>query len=412
MKLLIVTSSIPFPARHGVELPVEKIARHLSRTHTVDLLVYGKSDRDRKEFECRRGAIPDTIRTAVFIPVRSGGAKSALLKELLFIKARFIIDGRVNKKDLEELEGRSYDLVWASPLGAVGLLSILKKIGVNFSEKLVIGLNDATYGLYANGVRHLIKRSLRDEWRRIINVIRTPWIIVYERRHLKRASAVHVQTLLEKKRVERILLCSARRPKIFVAQNGFRGARKNGLSKASVRNAPIVLFMTHLSGGRGGESKWFLKEVWQHILRARPDAELWLVGSPPDNPTFYEKALPERVYIKGYAADLDACLAQASVGVIPTLHNSGWVNRVGDYLGAGLPLVACSEPLQTVTGLEIGRHAICADRATEFANAVVELLDNPDQAMRQAKEGLILARNFPSWSQTVKVIETELRGIL
>lgn len=410
MKLLFVTNSVPFPARHGVELPIEKFATHLAGTHAVDLLVYG-SGNDFEEFKNRKPNIPDTLRSVAFIDVHPPGRISGLLQEISLIKPRFFARVDIRLGGLDEIHGCDYDAVWVSPVGGLGVIRALELDGKRLSGKIIVGHNDAKYSSRANGFRHLIKRSIRDEWRRILNAFRTPLIFLYERRYLKHIAAVHVQTPLELERVERLFWGSIRKPVVFAAGNGVRAERLHSPLRSKPRKAPIILFMTHLSGGRARESQWFLRKVWPLVVRSRPDAELWLVGTPPADTDFFLQSLHGQVRVKGYVSDLDACLAQATVGVIPTLHSSGWMNRIADYFKAGLPLVACSEPLRTVPNLKPGHHALQADHPDDFAESILKLVNSPETACHQARAARDLINTFPTWEETVALVETQLHKV-
>ncbi|MDC0499753.1 glycosyltransferase family 4 protein [Paracoccaceae bacterium] len=411
MKILVVTNSIPFPARHGVELPLENILRSLSSRHEVDLLVYGTSDADRLDFQSRLENVPNSLNSICFQKVMTGWGKHDFLKELAFIRPKFWVRDYVGSCEVELLPEMHYDVIWLSPMAGLGFLDALARNGVRPGKKIVVGLNDATYAAYANGFRYLLKRPLRYEWPRFIRAFRTPWLYFFERKYLSRVDLIHVQTELEKRRVERLFTGMRSAPTVFVARNGSAPLKRPiAVGEVAKSKAPLVLFLTHLSGGRRHESQWFLRKVWPVVVRERPDAKLWLVGSPPKDVASFARTLPPGVSVKGYVDDLGTVLAQAAVGVIPTLHNSGWVNRIGDFLGAGVPLVACTEPLRTAIDLLPGRDALSADKPNDFAQAVLNVLNDSTIADTIAGHGAILAGSFPTWEDTLRKIEAVLQN--
>ena len=409
MKILFVIQSLPFPSRHGVELPIEMLASEFSKHGTVDILVVGSNENSRYDFQSRLIQVPEDIRHSIYLHVHYKRCKRALLMEFIGVRPSFLGHVDFNPASIDVLRKEVYDYVWVSPISGLNVLSKMSEYGAPLTGKVVVGLNDATYGLYMNGFRHLLKRPNRKEWRRILNAFRSPWIFMYERRYLKTIDAIHVQTDLEKRRVSRLFAFSKSRPMIISKQNGKRLPHQ--VDSGNTLSYPVVLFMTHLSRGRSQESRWFIDKVWPLVLQQKPDARLWLVGSPPDDPVAFSNSVPSNVEVLGYVDDLDVCLQKANIGVIPTLHNSGWVNRVSDYLQAGLPIVACKEPLQTVKLLRPGIHAECADTPTEFAAKVVALLDNPARAAALSDAGRSLATEFPTWEEMGAYIYTQLEEL-
>lgn len=409
MKILFLTRTLPFPARHGVELPLEMLARDFAKRGVVDFLVWCENEVAFRDFNDRFENIPKCIRKAIPLRASRNKKRFSFTKEVLGVQPSFIFDGAFDTRSIKAVLKEEYDFIWVSPLGGVGVVNQLANLGYPLKGKVVVGLNDATYGAYMNGFRYLFKRPNIKEWRRILNAFRTPWVFWYERRYMKDVAAIHVQTLLEEKRVLRLFKFCSSVPKIITKQNGRRRIKEFDCIEKHSR--PIVLFMTHLARGRSFESYWFLSKVWPRVLARVKNAHLWLVGSPPNDVDRFYHSAPENVEVLGFVEDLDSCLQKADVGIIPTLHNSGWVNRVADYLQAGVPIVACKEPLETIDGLCPGKHALVSNNPEEFANQIVELLNNRDFASQIAKAGKELSDSFPSWSQMASYIYNELENL-
>lgn len=406
MNIVFVTNSIPFPSRHGVELPLEQLIKRLCLSHSVDLVITGHSARDREDFEARRANVPEGVGAVHYVHVKRSGRLAVTLADLFGVRPTFECHGQTDPDVLRRIAEKAYDLIWVGPIGGLGLLKMMDRAGHPLRGRVAVGLNDTKYGLYANGLRHLKRGRVYGEWRRIAILLRLPWVFLYERRYLKGVDVVHVQTPLEQRRLDRLFFMGARRPRVICIQNG----RNTTIDPAPVtaRTGQGVLFMTHLARGRRNESRWFLEKVWPLVLAEKPEAQLWLVGSPPEDRTAFESTLPANVDVMGFVPDLNQVLASAAVAVLPTLHYSGWVNRISDYFSAGLAVVACSEPMHTITGLVPDKHAARADTPEVFAGHVVRLLDDPDAARALAAKGRALSATFPSWDETVAHIERGL----
>ena len=406
MKILFVVNSLPFPARNGVELPVERLAGQFAEDHVVDFLVVGRSPTAHADFSERLANAPSNIRSARFLRVNGRGPLRSFMAELLGRRPMFSIHGDFCADDLGSILKETYDFIWVSPVGCLGLVEMLTRRGTPLKGRIVVGLNDATYGTYANGRRLMFKRRDPREWRRMLNTLRTPWLFLLERKLLGKVFAVHVQTPLEQRRVERLFRFAKRRPAIICKQNGSR--KIETFSPTTRRNDKVILFMTNLAGARRNDCRWFLKKVWPRILRQHEDAQLWLVGLPPKRDEAFARHLPPNVRVLGYVDDLGEVFRQASLAVVPTLDASGWINRIADYLRAGLPIVANPEPLSTVPGLVPGVHAESAARPAEFAAKVNAVLADSRAFESMVRNGQRLAMDFPDWQETADFIERRL----
>jgi polysaccharide biosynthesis protein PslH len=398
MKILFVTASYPFPPKNGVELPIYNLINNYSKSHTVDLLVIGNNQDKSKGLEDKDKKI-NNIRNFYYIEANKKRSLISIFKEFFFIDAYFM-NSFLLSADIDKLPNREkYDFIWVSPLSVLRSVYSLIEMKYILKSKIIVGHNDASYGLYLNGFRYLLKRTSLSNIKRVVNAFRVPWIFYYERKYLKKVDAIHVQTALEEKRVVRLFYGLKKSPKIITIQNGKSNIKTNSIVNESVR--PGILFMTHLSGGRADESSWFIKKVWPLILYKYPNARLLLVGTPPKDLHKFRKKYNniKHIEIFGYVDDLNDVFTQTSVAVVPTIHNSGWVNRISDYLQASLPIVACSEPIKTINGFLPGVHGEVADSPKEFADKVVNILSDKIFATKLSRSGNSLSDSFPSWSE-------------
>ena len=162
--------------------------------------------------------------------------------------------------------------------------------------------------------------------------------------------------------------------------------------------------MTHLDGGRSGESEWFITKVWPRITERLPGAMLLIVGRPPKHiPAFIENN--RNIIINGFADDLVQLFNSVRLVVVPTFHGTGLINRIADALAAGLPVVSTPQAIATFPGLKHGVHVLSAKKAEAFADAVVRLYN--DEALRRtlSQQGRIYAQQFPDWVQSAQLVE-------
>lgn len=401
LKILVVTESIPFPPRDGVELPLARLVDYLASMHDVHLLVLGNRDPAGCD---RERELPAGVRLLRGTPRRRGLGRR-LAGEILgrspaFFDGAFDMDGADAVLDAE-----SYDVAWISPVGLWGFIRARRRRGKRVARVATIGLNDVTTTLYAEFVTELFSGRGGFSLQRALRGLRTPWIAYHERRYLREADLVHVQSELEQRRLLRLVGPGA--PTTLVAPNG----KKADLERVGYegRNSARVLYMTHLRGSQAIESQWFLRKVWPRIAGQIPAAELWLVGTPPDpNNRHYLGGNAPRTRVLGYVDDLATVYDSVAVAAVPIYHGTGLINRVQDAITAGVPLVATSRALATLPGLQPGRHALQGDSAEAFAGHIVDLLRSSEKREKLAQEARGLGRALPTWQATLDRIGVEL----
>jgi glycosyltransferase involved in cell wall biosynthesis len=128
--------------------------------------------------------------------------------------------------------------------------------------------------------------------------------------------------------------------------------------------------------------EWFVRQVLPLILQRQPRARLVLAGSdPPAAHTYADFAA--NLEMVGYVEDVRDPLARYSVFVCPILSGSGVRVKLLEAFAAGIPVVS------TVVGAEglasrDGEFCALADRPQDFADRVVDLLENPRKAAAMA----------------------------
>jgi O-antigen biosynthesis protein len=131
---------------------------------------------------------------------------------------------------------------------------------------------------------------------------------------------------------------------------------------------------------------WFLRGVFWRVLEQRPQTKLVIVGSdPPDRhalPHYPETEHGDPIVIRGFVEDVRDAFAQYAVFICPILSGSGVRVKLLEAFACGIPSVS------TVIGAEglatrDGEFCRLTDDGEAFAQALIELLEQPDYAMTQ-----------------------------
>ena len=152
----------------------------------------------------------------------------------------------------------------------------------------------------------------------------------------------------------------------------------------------------------------FLLEVMRAIVAQRPETELVLAGRYRDDPDFADLVLrlkrlglEDLVRLVGYISEeeLAALYGGAAVFVYPSLYEGFGLPPL-EAMACGAPVVAAD---RTALPEVLGRAALLVDprEVSEFAEAILSLLDHPERRRELAEAGLRQASRF-SWDATAR----------
>ncbi|MFK2891292.1 glycosyltransferase family 4 protein [Dyella flagellata] len=153
--------------------------------------------------------------------------------------------------------------------------------------------------------------------------------------------------------------------------------------------------------------EWAVQEIMPRVWATRPKALLCVCGY----------ALPERwrrhmedprIEWLGYVKRLDHVQAQASAFLAPLRDGGGSKLKVLEAMAAGLPLVSTA---QGVSGLNVreGIHYRRGDHAAALAQALIELLQAPEQAVVLGEAGRRYVREQHDWRIAADQLEAAYR---
>jgi glycosyltransferase involved in cell wall biosynthesis len=146
---------------------------------------------------------------------------------------------------------------------------------------------------------------------------------------------------------------------------------------------------------------WFVETVLPLIHERMPDVTLTVVGRNPPPGIAALSERDSRVRVTGTVPDIRPYLERASVSVVPLRVGGGTRLKIYEALAMERALVTTTIGAE---GLPIShqRHAVIADDAQAFADAVVALLQDPTRARRIASEGARYVREHCGWDRAAE----------
>lgn len=118
----------------------------------------------------------------------------------------------------------------------------------------------------------------------------------------------------------------------------------------------------------------FCGEVLPLIRQKRPEVTLTIVGSNP--PPLIRSLANDHITVTGYVPETSPYLHRSHVSIAPLRFGAGMKGKIGEAMAHGIPVVSTAVGVQGM-GLTNRDNVMVADSPSAFAEAVIELFDNP-----------------------------------
>lgn len=152
---------------------------------------------------------------------------------------------------------------------------------------------------------------------------------------------------------------------------------------------------------------YFLRQIYPRIKTAIPDATLVITGST-QGVNLDGLPLDESVCLTGWVEDIRQPVAQATICVVPLLQGGGTRLKILEAMALGTPVVATSKGAEGLAAMD-GQHLLLADTPEQFADQVIELLNNPQRRQVLARQARQLVEKQYDWreigQQFVQLVE-------
>jgi O-antigen biosynthesis protein len=154
-------------------------------------------------------------------------------------------------------------------------------------------------------------------------------------------------------------------------------------SDVRVPDEPVAIFVGSFNHPPNSDAVlWFVRKVMPLILERKPNFVLRVVGENPSPEIL--KLRSASVEVLGWVHDIKSLLKSARVNVAPLRFGAGVKGKISHALGFGVPCVSTSIGIEGMD-LRPGQDILVADQETDFADAVVSLLDD-DKLWREFSE--------------------------
>jgi polysaccharide biosynthesis protein PslH len=171
------------------------------------------------------------------------------------------------------------------------------------------------------------------------------------------------------------------------------------------RERQTVLFLGNLDSQANLDAvQQMLRVVWSGVRQARPRATLQIVGHHPPARLRKQLARIPGVELHGSVPDVRPFLTTCSVLAVPQRIAGGTRIRILEALACETPVVSTQIGAEGLR-LETGEHLSVVERMDQMSAALLEALEDPDQAQSQAWRGRQLVAECYNWDALAERLE-------
>ncbi len=377
MRILFLTSRIPYPPHRGDKLKIWNLMKQLSRRHEIILLTFVANDRELQWVDTLREICSEihTVRLPLWRSLFN--CLLAMPKNIPF-QVEYYRSRRMKELVREQIGKTKPDVIHTH---------LIRMAQYTLEEKnlpRVLDLTDAV-SLYLSRFQEMRRNPV------------VKWLLGVELRRMCGYESIIGA-------FDRGLVCSdtdrnfllARYPELSVRilPNGVDLETFSANGSASVEPFRII-FTGNMSYFPNIDGASFLvHDVLPKIMQTVPQVKLYIVGQNP--PASVRALAGKNVVVTGFVEDIRSEYLKSMVAVSPIRFGAGTLNKVLEPLALGVPVVSSSIGLQGL-GLSVGTDILVANDAEEFAAAVVKLLTNEKLRGAMAASASVKVRAKFSW---------------
>lgn len=396
MKILFLTQIVPFPPDAGPKVKTWHVLRALTgQGHAVTLVSFV-----RPEEEQHVPALKELFAAVHVVPIRRSRVADLGYMLRSYLTGRPFLIERDDLRPMQELINRlvkeqDFDFIHADQLTMVQFAIRGAAVSPNRKPKVIFDAHNAVWTIVERmqqNARWFLKPVLGVEARRVKR---------YEGELLKTVDHVLAVTDVDRAGLEEALRFAQPKANQPAAPIAVIPIAVDTQQLQPIRRRPgcrniVTLGTLHYPPNADG-IRWFFREVFPLIRQRVPDATLTIIGkNPPSDFVDHAISHAEMIRLTGYVPELPPHLEQSALMVVPVRAGGGMRVRILEAFASAMPVVT------TTVGLE-GIHAepeqdvLVADTAADFAERVIQLLEDPALQEKLSKNGRHLAETKYDW---------------
>lgn len=383
MKILIISSYLPYPLFSGGHIRLFNIIKELSKKHKITLVCEKRdyqTEEDVREVEKMCDKVISVERK------KQWTAKNILSTG--FSTYPFLLTGHKNnkmKKEIEQLlENETFDLIHVETFYIMQNLPETK-IPIVLAEHNIEYL---VYKRFSDKAPFVIKPMLNfDVWK----------IKMWEERFWKKAKEIVAVSKDEKD----LML----RKDVKIIPNGvdlenFKYQISNIKSQMKEKR---ILFIGDFRWIQNRDSaEWILKEVWP-LVKSKVDVKLWIVGRKI--PDYIKKIGDESVIFDENAEENTSLIFNKAFLLLSPIRVGGGTSyKILEAMASGVPVITTSLGIQGIEAKD-NESVLVAETKEDIAQKLINLMKDEKVFEKVSKNARKVIEEKYDWKKIVKSLE-------
>jgi sugar transferase (PEP-CTERM/EpsH1 system associated) len=391
MRILCLTSRLPYPPNRGDRLRAFHFIEHLSRDHELSLISFVSDESQREHIAPLRRYCED-VQVVPMKRYQSIATAAGNLWRRQPLQALYYRSSAMRRRVDAILATRTFDAAY------VHLFRMAPYVARHPELYRVVDLTDV--------ISKEISRSLdyRDPISRLIYRFERPRIQRYERW----VAETFEETWLISEADQAALAADCPQANIQVVANGVDTEQFYPTGESSQPNS--LVFVGHMGVPHNVDAaRYLVQDILPLVRREIPDANLRLVGANPV-PNVQRLARASGVTVTGFVPDLNAALNRSAVFVAPLRFAAGVQNKVLEAMAAARPVVTTSLVNEGLRA-DPGRHLLIADDPGTIARQVITLLRDRQLRTNIGQAAVTFVKQKYTWehaAERMRVIEARV----
>lgn len=374
MKVAVLLTRIPFPLMKGDKLRAYYQIKELAKQHEVYLFCLNYKDEEEKAKE-------ELLKYCKTIHIEKLNLFSSLLRvcfsvfSFLPFQTAYYNSPKAKKHFKSFVEKNNIELCYFQ---FVRLAPFAKKI----NKKKVLDFQDT---LSVNMKRRADNSGLLE---RLLFSIEAKRLARYESKMFEVFDALTIITDADRK-----LLKSPRKEEVHIIPNG---VAESYFTYPQPKEKPYdLLFSGAMSYAPNIDAaEYLIKEIMPLVWEKKPNVKIAIAGGGA--PISLQKEANERIIMPGWVDDMKEYYSQTKIFIAPMRIGTGLQNKLLEAMAMNVACVTSPLANQALKAKD-KEEILIANTTKEYADYVIELLDNKELAQNIASKGKDYVFNQYSW---------------
>lgn len=393
MKILIVSSFLPYPLFSGGHVRLFNLVKLLGKRHEITLICEKRSYQTEQDIK----TVEKICKKVVVVERKKQWQLSNILRAGFSFYPFLLVghDNAILKKEIEILlSTNTFDVIH------VETFYVMQNLPKNVSIPVVLVEHNIEYLVYERYVKQapfFIRPLLA------IDIAKLQY---WERLFWRRAAKLVAVSEQEKRLMDR--------DDVEIVPNGVdvEKFKIQNTKFKSINREKRILFIGDFKWMQNCDSvEWILKEIWPSFVSrfarttaGKPKIKLWIVGRKIPQSIRKLTIDPDVIFDENAPKDTEKIFDQADILLAPIRVGGGTSYKILEAMASGVPVVTTSLGIEGIDARN-NDDVLIADSTEGLASKTIELLEDQEKYLRLVKNARILIEKKYDWKIIVKQLE-------